>query len=165
MCRRILTSSKGLTLVELLAALAVFSIISVIIIGYLLGGMKSFKKVNEDIALHDEANYVMSEFVKYIFVATKVEEVPASECDSCIDVTGFQGATPTRLGFDNGHAIINGEQINSEKFRFSNADLGEESKIYKNEAEDKYTVIVNIFIENNDSSIKLDSEISYVKVD
>lgn len=160
-------SSKGLTLVELLAALAVFSIISVIIIGYLIGGMKSFTKVNEDIALHDEANYVMSEFVKYIFVATKVEEVPTSECDSCVDVTGFQGAgptTPTRLGFDNGNAIINGEQINSEKFRFSNADLGGESKIYKNEAEDEDTVIVNIFIENNDSSIKLDSEISYVNV-
>ena len=157
MFRRILTSSKGLTLVELLAALAVFSIISVIIIGYLIGGMKSFTKVNEDIALHDEANYVMSQFVNYIFVAIEVNKYTDGDCENCIAVKKYGEDTTIKLGFHDGDVKIDGKAIQNSKFKFL-----DESMFIVNED----TVYIKMVIQGeNNKILKLDSKVSFVKVD
>lgn len=163
MNRHILTSGKGLTLVELLVSLAIFSIISVIIIGYLIGSMNNFKRVNEEIALHDEANYVMSEFVNYIFVATKVDVVEDSNCISLITVTNFDGEVTT-LGFKNNKAVIDNIPIHPSKYSFT-CGGSEDSKITV--AED--TVNIKMFIQDNESKFRkkldLDSDVSFVNVE
>ncbi len=170
MNRRILTTSKGLTLVELLATLAIFSLISVIIIGYLISAMNNFTRVNEEIALHDEANYVMSEFINYIFVATNVVEKEQSGCKSLIEVTNFEGKV-TKLGFENNQAvIITIDPVTKEEkkrqlstYTFSCAG-SEDSKITVSD-----TVNIKMFIQDEESKykkkIELNSEVSFVKVD
>ncbi len=172
MIRRILDSAKGLTLVELLATLAIFSLISVIIIGYLIGGMNNFKKVNEEIALHDEANYVMSEFVNYIFVATKIIDKEQTGCKSLIEVTDYYGNV-SKLGFDNYKAVIiknpgteAEEKIELSSYTFSCGSIAKK-KVENGKVLDKAQI--KMFIRNEKAKyskeIVLDSEVSFVNVE
>ena len=118
------TSQEGVTLIELLAALVITSIILTGIVSYLLSGMNSFKKVNEEISLHDEANYVMSQFERYILVATDAREIIQSDDSSLIeiDVKDFDNpdiVEKVNLGFKNNQAVINDEAIHSSRFELT----------------------------------------------
>ena len=124
------TSQEGITLVELLAALVITSIILVGIVSYLLNGMNSFKKVNEEISLHDEANYVMSQFERYIVVATDAKNIILCDDSSLIEIDLKNFDNPdvvekVTLGFKNNQAVINDEAIHSSRFK-----LTEDSEIY-----------------------------------
>jgi hypothetical protein len=182
MNKRILSSEKGLTLVELLGYLAIISVVSVMIIGYLISSINNFKKVNEEIALHDEANYVMSEFVNYIFVATKV--VPFNPTNpvgshSLVKVTDYEGKE-TVLGFQNKKAVIINKNRDTEEFtdvtelstytfqsRSSDESVIKLEDAVKNPDQD--TIEINMFLQNELSEykkeIELNSKVSFVKVD
>ena len=86
-------SQEGLTVIELLAALVIMGIILIGIVSLLLSGMTSFKKVNEDISLQDEANDVMINFEKNIVVAIDARDI--EPCENCslieVDVKKFNG--------------------------------------------------------------------------
>ncbi len=58
-------------------ALSLIGVVSVLIVGVLVSGMNSYKSVNKQISLHDEANAIMTKFSREIFVATKVEPILA----------------------------------------------------------------------------------------
>ena len=84
--------------------------------------MNSFKKVNEEISLHDEANYIMSEFEKYIVVAIDARHI--DPCENCslieVDVKNFNGTDEIgtmTLGFENNQAVINDQVIHSARFK------------------------------------------------
>jgi hypothetical protein len=184
MTRRLLTSQKGLTLAELLGSLAIFSLLAVIIIGYLVTSMNSFRRVNEEIALHDEANYVMSEFVNYIFVATEVvpyepaepkEPIVPSECMSLIKVKDYYGKE-TILGFLNNKAVKISQNEETKEFTELTAlstfnfycTNPDDSKIGL-ENVDKDTVKIMMLIQDGESKyqkkIQLKSVVSFIKVD
>ncbi|WP_174732731.1 PilW family protein [Mesobacillus harenae] len=163
MNRQLLASSKGMTLVELLGSLALFSLISAGIMGNLIGGMDSFKVVSKEISLHDEANYIMSQFTEKVFVATQVEVVEQSDCVSLIKIKDFEGAE-TILGFKNNKAVINDKAIHSSLISTSCTN-GEQSKlVLKND-----TVFIKMFVQDKsterDIGLELDSEVSFVKVE
>ncbi len=162
MIRSKLKSSKGLTLVELLVSLSIFSLITAIMIGYLISSMNNFKRVNEEIALHDEANYVMSEFVNYIFVATKVEVIDNSKCSPLIRVTNYHNEQTT-LGFKNNQAVINNEVVHPSTYRLS--CVNPDSPMIEVQGD---TAKINLLIQNETSKygkkLELNSDVSFVSV-
>lgn len=124
------TSQEGITLIELLVVLVITSIIVPGIVNYLLNGMNSYKKVNEEISLHDAANDVMSHFERYIVVATDARNINPCEGGSLIevDLKNFDDTDEVekvKLGFKNNQAVINDEPIHSSKFK-----LTEDSEIF-----------------------------------
>lgn len=159
MMKRFLSSEKGLTLIELLAGLTIASIVSIMVISYLLSGMSSFEKVNKQISQQDEANYVMTMFVNKIYVASKVEAVGGSVCTSTIKVTNRDGEVTT-LGFENKHAIMNGEAIHSNRFSFQCDD----SKLEVDDGNQTVSIKMSIQDESG-KTLELQNKVSYVKVE
>lgn len=162
MIRSIFQSEKGLTLVECLVSLVIYCLITVLIIGYLVSSLNNFKRVNEEIELHDEANYVMSQFVNYIFVATKIEVVSQTETKSLVKVTDFNNQVTT-LGFENNKAVINGNVIHPETYTFQSSGSNA-SKITINGDTVKIQLVINDEQSRFRKNLELDSEVSYVNV-
>lgn len=163
MNKRIVTSPKGFTLVEILASLAIISIISVAIVGNLLGGMKSFQRVNDEVLLHDEANQVMSQFTNYIMEATLIEDVEQSDSASLIRITNYDGVQ-TEIGFKNNQAVINGAVIHPSTYSFPSGGVGTDtSKIIVQDD----TVFIKMVIQDEQlishKKLELENEVSYIK--
>lgn len=158
MGRRIILSEKGFSFVELLVTFVIFSMISVIVIGYLISSIHNYHRVSEEIALHDEANYVMSQFINYIFVATDVQ--PAEGSPSLIQVTDFEGNTTT-LGFDNNKAVINNKVIHSSNYSI----LSPGSKITIKGDQVEIVMVIQDDNSKFGKKLTLDSEVSFVNVE
>lgn len=150
-------NEKGLTLVELLATIVISSVIFILIINTLISGMTSYKSVNKQISLHDEGNYVMTQFINQIYVATNVKLIDSANDASLIEVTGFNG-DKTILGFKDGKAEINGESINPTSVQIA----CDESKIV---IDNNNFVIINMVIQDESGKrLQLNNKVSFVKV-
>lgn len=158
MGRRIILSEKGFSFVELLVTFVIFSMISVLVIGYLISSINNYHRVSEEVALHDEANYVMSQFINYIFVATDVQPAPGSP--SLIQVTDFEGNTTT-LGFDNNKAVINDKVIHSSNYSI----LSSGSKITIKGDQVEIVMVIQNDNSKYGKKLALDSEVSFVNVE
>lgn len=161
MSKSVIHSEKGLTFVECLVSFVIFSLITVLIIGYLVSSLNNFKRVNEEIALHDEANHIMSQFVNHIFVASNIVEIDSS--DSLLEVTKLDG-TKIKLGFIENAAVIGNGAIHSGNFKILTS--GEHiSKIVFDEVNS--TVYIKMYIQDTQSKfgklLELESRVSYVK--
>jgi type II secretory pathway pseudopilin PulG len=171
-------NESGLSLVELLVTLAITSLISVLIFTNLFSGMKSYKNVNKQISLHDEANYVMTQFVNQIYVATKVEvlyppqsgdteENAVNPCKFIIKTTKMNDEVTT-LGFDKpdedvaANAVINDQNILQSPFSIVCKD-----PIYPSIKVDDSSVIIEMTVQDNESGkqFELKNKVSYVKVE
>lgn len=172
MRHRLEKSENGITLIELLLALALMSIISVSIISYLINGINQFKKVNEEISLHDEANYVMNQFEKQFFVATDVQ-LSNGECsgssDCILTLTKMNydsGMEETiTLGFKDQQAVIGGKTIHSPRFRILEPSI---IRIDRFSDKKENVVFINMIIEDTQSEtelrVELDNRIPFIKV-
>jgi len=157
MKKQILTANKGLTLIELLLSLSLIGVVSVLIIGVLVSGMNSYKSVNKQISLHDEANIIMTKFSNEIFVATKVEPAsgePVKEIS--IEKYGTNGATSLKVA--DGLATIEENKINS-----SMVEVSDESSFTVYEGKGIVRIHLKITDDNN-RSFQLTEEVSYVNV-
>lgn len=67
------TKEAGLTLVELLAALTLASIIAIIAYGILFGGFKTYDRVKTEIDLRDEADVIMATLMSDLFTLKESE--------------------------------------------------------------------------------------------
>lgn len=190
MSRKILRSENGLTFIELLVSLAIFSLLTALVIGYLINSMNNFKRVNEEIALHDEANYVMSQIVNYIFVAKDVKTISNTETNPLIEVTSFEGSKKI-IGFACNRAVVATDYGDFEDYPITGLDCdhnkfngiaflpitnkhiyfissgSDSSEITLDEAND--TVKIKIVLKNEQSkygkTLVLDSEVSFVHVE
>lgn len=155
-------SEKGLTLVELLLALTLFGVVSVLIIGVLTNGMKSYRHVNEEISLHDEANAIMTKLVNEIYVATEVtSKQPDSACSPVIQIKDYDDNVTT-LEFKDGNAMVDGSAINSSMISINSNNSCFEVK------KDSDTVFVKLLAQDNHEKgqkVELKNEISFVNKD
>ncbi len=170
MRRKILSSARGVTLVELLLALSLIGVVSVLIVGVLVSGMNSYRSVNKQISLHDEANAIMTKFSKEIFTATNVEPVPEDPEDilnfgdsvDIINIKQYGGdkTDPIPLEFTaDGKATIDGVSINSSMVKVLD---GSGFIVY----EKKGTVLIQLEIEDdNGRMFQLEEEVTYVNVE
>lgn len=156
--RRILTTNKGLSLVELLLALSLIGVVSVLIVGVLVSGMNSYRSVNKQISLHDEANAIMTKFSNEIFVATKVlSEKPENPVKE-IEIHQY-GDKKITLKFAGGNAYINGAQINSQLVK-----VDESASSFS--IEKKGIVSIDLKItDDNSRSFQLTEDVTYVNVE
>lgn len=179
---KIRSNQSGLTLVELLSTLAIGSLISIILFSNLFSGMNSYKRVNNQISLHDEGNYLMTQFVNIIYVATKVDVVyppkGSSEetivpCKSIIQITKYKEnkldeEENITLGFDrpptagvDPYAEINDQSILLSPFSIVCNDTTKPSI----EVHDS-TVFIEMTIQNDETGeqLELKNNVSYVNV-
>lgn len=157
MKKHILTANKGLSLIELLLSLSLIGVVSVLIIGVLVSGMNSYKSVNKQISLHDEANTIMTKFSNEIFVATKIEP-DSGEPVKEISIEKYGTNDTTALKFADGMATIKGNKINSSMIKVS-----DESSFTVYEAKGIVRIHLKITDENK-RSFQLTEEVSYVNV-
>lgn len=61
------TNEAGVTLVELLAAIVITTIIGFVIYGVLFGGFKTYDRVKIETKLRDEADLIMAELISDMF--------------------------------------------------------------------------------------------------
>ena len=68
-----MNNQKGLTLVELLAAIVIFSVIAIFATSILLNSIKTYAKINSDTVLRDEADIIMANLIKGIYTSKDSE--------------------------------------------------------------------------------------------
>ncbi len=68
---KILNNNKGITLLEVLATLVITSIIGIITINVFMKGSESARNINIDSQLRDEADLIMSKFIKTIYTTNQ----------------------------------------------------------------------------------------------
>ncbi|WP_419958659.1 type IV pilus modification PilV family protein [Psychrobacillus psychrotolerans] len=60
-------NQKGITLMEILAALVITAFISLLATNILLNGIERYNKITQDTFLRDESDYLMSQLIKEIY--------------------------------------------------------------------------------------------------
>lgn len=153
--KKIFESSKGITLVELLLSLSLIGVVSVLIVGVLVSGMNSYKSVNKQISLHDEANAIMTRFSNEIFIATKIKQVSPY----IINITKYGAEGETKLAFENGKATINDIPIHSDTVTIA---LNNSSMQVHDD-----TVYIELVVKNKETGerLALKNEVSFVNVE
>jgi prepilin-type N-terminal cleavage/methylation domain-containing protein len=125
-----LLNEKGLTLVESLLSLVLFSIIGTVVYFVLLTGMNTEKKIYTETLIRDEADLVMSQIIDTLYTApaSKVKEDPISEN---ILIYQINQTTNMTIGFVEDKPMIDGKAISSEEFDFENSSIALENNSVK----------------------------------
>ncbi len=99
-------NQRGLSLVELLATLALMSIITVLAFSVLMNGIRASDNIKKEVALRNEADYLMTSFIRDLYT-TKESEISATRLPEK-DTTNFylQSVTGKKTGFINNKIII-----------------------------------------------------------
>lgn len=105
------TSNKGMTLVELLAALALVSVIGLSIYSVLFGGIKTYDRVMNENELRDEGDYIMVQLINnfYTLKSSEIKEkrLPQKETNDYYLVK----TDGKKLGFIHSKIIIDDKTI------------------------------------------------------
>lgn len=80
---RYIKNHKGVTLVEILAAVVIFSIITILVAQLFVKGIETTASIQEEVVLRDEADLIISKFVKTLYSTQQSHIVRNS-----IDATG-----------------------------------------------------------------------------
>lgn len=83
---KILKNEKGMTLVELLAVFVLFVIVSVFVLVFFKSGLETTNEIRSESFLRDEADYIISRFIKEIYV-TKQSHIIENNGSSFLEVT------------------------------------------------------------------------------
>jgi prepilin-type N-terminal cleavage/methylation domain-containing protein len=117
-----LRNQKGLTLIESLLSLLLFSIIGTVIYFVLLGGFNTENKIYTETLVRDEADLVMSQIINALYTApvSKVKDISTPSQNMIL----YEGSSAsTTLGFMNETPIINGKSISSSDFDFTDSSI------------------------------------------
>lgn len=101
---KVLKNERGLSLVELLAALAITVVIGLIAYGILFNGFKTYERVRIEADLRDEADLIMAELLSDLFVLKTSETVQPSSIPSSIKYIKLTDGG--KLGFDDGRVHL-----------------------------------------------------------
>jgi prepilin-type N-terminal cleavage/methylation domain-containing protein len=123
--RNRLTNQSGLTLIEMLVTIVIFSIIGSLLYTVLINGLNTELRIHTETLIRDEADLVMSQIVNelYALPALKIKDV-STENENLISYK-LEDTTKT-LGFIGKEAKIDGSAIHSSAFDFSNSKITKE---------------------------------------
>lgn len=112
-----MNNQKGFTLFEVLVSVVITTIVLLFSTSLLTTAIKSEKNINSDIDLRDEADYIMSNLVKEIYITREstvefVEE-PTQNNFYLYKITDSSKMT----GFKNQQILINGSSITPSKVK------------------------------------------------
>lgn len=103
-----LQNDKGITLVELLATLVIISIIGALSYSILFHGYSNYQRIQAETQLRDEADLIMSSFIKDMFVL-KGNEIISLET-SCTNGLSTSLINVQRVNPDNPEEVVEGYQ-------------------------------------------------------
>ncbi|NCU16945.1 hypothetical protein GW534_04055 [Bacillus sp. P1(2020)] len=129
MIQKMIKNYNGITLVELVAAIALLGVISILTYSVLFTGIKANERIMEESKLRDEADYIMTHFIEVFFT---LKDSQIDRVNSFYDEPDSNGnyyirlKTGEKIGFYNGKVLIKDEAI---KLLNDDIKLGKNSKI------------------------------------
>ncbi|WNB92726.1 prepilin-type N-terminal cleavage/methylation domain-containing protein [Bacillus sp. NEB1478] len=116
-------NERGLTLIESLLSLVLFSIIGTVVYFVLINGLNTEKKIYSETLIRDEADLVMSQIINELYTASvsKVTDISTTTQN----LLSYQGAVNnvTTVGFIGANPVIDGKSISSNGFDFTNSTI------------------------------------------
>jgi prepilin-type N-terminal cleavage/methylation domain-containing protein len=143
-----LNNEKGLTLIELLVTLVLFSIIGSIVYVVLMSGMNAEKRIHTEALIRDEADIVMTKFINVLYPALSSQVSVKSQNVLHYD----DGKDIIEIGFVNQQAKIDGVSLSSKGFDFSGSTISKEQNTVKIKLEVKSSL--------NNADLTLESQFS-----
>ncbi|WP_158595071.1 PulJ/GspJ family protein [Oceanobacillus piezotolerans] len=108
-------NERGLTLVELLAAIVLTSIIGVIGYSVLFNGIATYDRVKAETELRDEADLIMASMINELYTLKlseiKVKNLPEAGTDNHYLVIKADEEENKEIGFIDGMVIINDNEV------------------------------------------------------
>lgn len=122
-----LSNSSGLTLIELLASLLLYSTIAIFSFTLMAKGIEYFENIKVSNAMRDEADYLMATLIKEIYTTkeTYIESLPDKDSNKNYFLIKNDETTFQKSGFDNGQIVIDDIYIKPE-----NKDITISNKSY-----------------------------------
>jgi prepilin-type N-terminal cleavage/methylation domain-containing protein len=155
---RVRKTNKGITLIELLAALSVISVISITIYSVLFSGLKTYDRVMAKNELRDEGNYIMTNLI-HAFFTLKSSEIKEKRLPQSGTNDYYLVKTDgTNLGIINSKIIINNSQISPTDDKLI---ITTDSKI-EEVAPNLFEVTLVLKKQNSNETLKLSSTLSIV---
>jgi prepilin-type N-terminal cleavage/methylation domain-containing protein len=115
-------NQKGLTLIESLLSLLLFSIIGTVVYFVLLNGLTTEKKIYTETLIRDEADLVMSQIIDNLYTATNTK-VKAVTGQQNMLIYQIDNNTSRTVGFLNNQPVVNGQSISTNEFNFNNSSI------------------------------------------
>lgn len=117
-----INNSKGITIVELLATLVIVSIVGTLSYSVLFQGYSNYQRIQAETEMRDEADLIMSSFIKDIFVLKSEEIEMESICsnDSSTTLMKITKLNPNNLeeiieqyetGFKDGEVVVKDQPV------------------------------------------------------
>jgi prepilin-type N-terminal cleavage/methylation domain-containing protein len=125
-----LLNEKGLTLIESLLSLVLFSIIGTVVYFVLLTGMNTEKKIYTETLIRDEADLVMSQIIDALYMAS-TSKVTKGNGNQNVLVYQVNQTKNKTVGFIDDQPMIDGKLISSEDFDFKDSSIILENKSVK----------------------------------
>lgn len=120
-------NERGLTLIELLVTLVLFSIIGSIVYVVLMSGMNAEKRIHTEALIRDEADIVMTKFINVLYPALSSQVSVKSQNVLQYD----DGKDIIEIGFVDQQAKIDGFSLSSKGFDFSGSTISKEKNTIK----------------------------------
>lgn len=158
-----ITDERGVTLVELLAAILLTSIIGAVGYSLLFQGYATYDRVKGESELRDEADFIMAMFLNelYTLKLTEINEEKSTEKYICLEPC--TGEERNIIGFEEGNIILRNQTISLEN---RNISLDQErSTIKKLESADSdglYEITLFLKLNNTEHSLETKSVISVI---
>lgn len=123
-----MTNQRGITLVELVATLAIVGMVGTLAYAVLFQGYANYERVQAETKLRDEADLIMANFVRELFVlkSNELEESPSclnGAPGSCVSVTKEDSGESYFVGFQQDNASSDVAIVRNEEIRFYNDDV------------------------------------------
>lgn len=124
-------NQKGLTLIESLLSLVLFSIIGTVIYFVLLSGMNAEKKIYNETLIRDEADLVMAQIIDVLYTAPVSKVKDHSTGLQNVLVYEINTNTSKSVGFINHVPVIDGQAISSDDYSFKDSSIVKVGKSVK----------------------------------
>lgn len=110
--KRFKNNEQGLTLVEVLAALTLASLIGIVAYSIFFGSFNTYSRVMEETEIRNEADYIMALFINEFFTL-KTTEITAEQLPEVGTNNYYLETTKGKLGIIDSQAIINDKPVDN----------------------------------------------------
>lgn len=148
MKNKIFSNNKGLTLVEMLAALTLVSIIGVLAYSILFNGIKTHERVMIETDLRDEADIIMSNFIGPFFSLKTTDILSLKDNQYLKTVNGD-------IGFKNGNVVVYDEIITLTNSNIRLSKKQDKKSYIKRTSDTEFEVLLVLESTETDQTLEL----------